>query len=145
MCLHNRQVPSSPLVWNITFLLCKKKKKSQPVCLVSSCRDSFRVTSTPERMWNLLSAKASPLVLRGLNRSWNPTSADASVGQVMQQQEIFILALKRLIILFNILLQGGTVKPEKDLAKVLVSQFLFCGQHCSDLTWELQRFAFRLH
>lgn len=81
--------------------------------MVLSCRDSFSVTSMPERMWNLQSAKESPFVLRGLNRSWNPTSADASVGQVMQQQEIFILALKRLIILFNTLLRGNSETRER--------------------------------
>lgn len=66
-------------------------KSTGPCCFLMQLRDTFNTTCPSRRMWILPSG--APFVFKGLNQFWNPTSADASMGQVKQQQEIFILAL----------------------------------------------------
>lgn len=97
----------------------------------------FNNTRLSHRTTNLCAVAAFFWIQRLKNQFWNPTSADASTGQVKQQQEIFILALNLLInSLHQIQLRDCDTRKKKQQprGKALVSKFFFCGCSCSTYT-----------
>lgn len=116
---------------------------TQVVLLSHAFTYIFNNTRLSHRMTNLCAVAAFFWIQRLKNQFWNPTSADASTGQVKQQQEIFILALNLLInSLHQIQLRDcDTRKKQKKQprGKALVSKFFFCCCSCSTYTWWLHR------